>query len=140
MYSLVTIIAIRHGAVVDGLSIEKGRVFYSYGFCSANEHCGKNRVTLVGDEIVQSITYGRSTFGPYLDFICNLSFQTNKRVLGPFATWKCSEPIYRVDIPSDMMLVDFFNQDLKTKLSWTEAGTDEPFIDGFNSEYTTTKT
>ena len=137
----VSTIAITSGAVVDGISIEHGINVYPFGFCSANKHCGKNQITLDEDEKVQSITYGRSIipydrFNAYLNFICRLSFHTNKRVFGPFATGWCSELIYRVDIPSEMMLVDFFNQNLKTKLTpHHESGNNEPFFDGFTSEY-----
>ena len=132
----VTTIAIKSGAVVDGISIENGIDVYPFGFCSASKNCGKNQITLDEDEKVQSMTYGRSIFNAYFNFICKLSFQTNKRVLGPFATRWCSEQIYRVDIPSEMTLVDFFNQTLKTKLTpHHESGKKEPFFDGFTSEY-----
>ena len=141
MYSLVTTIGLRFGAVVDGITIEKGLVFHPFGFfgsCLSKTSCVNRQDTLDEDEKVQSITYGRSVYDSYLNFICKLSFHTNKRVLGPFSTWRCSEPIYRVDIPSEMMLLDFFNQNLKTKLTLhRESGNYEQFFDGFNSEYTT---
>ena len=138
--SSVTMITIKSGAVVDGISIENGMDVYVFGFFSACEHCGKEQITLDEDENIQSMTYGRSSHITYRYLICNLSFQTNKRVLEPFATWKCSEPIYRVDIPSEMKLVDFFNQDLKTKLWRTDYGEDQQFFDEFTSEYTKNKT
>ena len=140
----VSTIALKSGDfLVGGISIEHGIDVYPFGFCSANtsKHCGMNQITLDEDEKVQSITYGRSIIpydllNAYLNLICRLSFQTNKRVFEPFATGWCSELIYRVDIPSEMMLVDFFNQNLKTKLTpHHESGNNEPFFDGFTSEY-----
>ena len=58
--------------------------FYRFGFCKANNHCGIHQFTLDDDEKVQLMTYGRSIKNAYLNFICKLSFQTNKRVLGQF--------------------------------------------------------
>ena len=113
----LTTIAIKSGDVIDGISIENDINVYPFGFCWASKHCGKNQITLDIDEKIQSKTYFRSIFKAYLNFICKLSFQTNKRVLGPFATGWCSESIYRVDIHSEMTLVDFFKLNLKTKLT-----------------------
>ena len=140
--SSVTTIVIKSGAVVDGISIENGIDVNLFGFFSACENCGKEQITLDEDENIQSMTYGRSSHITYRYLICNLSFQTNKRVFGPFASRsnRCSGPIYSVDIPSEMMLVDFFNQDLKTKLNWAETGNMETFFDGFTSEYKTSIT
>ena len=137
MYSLVTKISIKFGGVVAGIGIDNGLVFYRFGFCKANNHCGNNhwdQFTLDDDEKIQSMTYGRSIQNSYLDLICKLSFHTNKRIFGPFAIGRCSESIYRVDIPSEMMLEDYFNQYTKTKSAPTSFGT-FPFFDGFTSEY-----
>ena len=70
-------------------------------------------------------------FYPYQNLICKLSFQTRypNQVFGPFALERRSEPIFRVDIPSGMTLIDFFNQDLKTKLWRTDYGEDQQFFD-----------
>ena len=137
MLSLATTVAIRAGAVIDGISIEKSLVFHQFGFCSNPQHCNANNQFILDEgEKVQSITYGRSSNTSYLNRPCKLSLQTNKRVLGPFSNHRCSEPIYRVDIPSEMMLVDYFTQYSKTKSTWTSHGM-KPFFNGFTSEYTT---
>lgn len=143
-------IIMRAIGVVDGISIEKDNVYHHFGFCWANsrQDCGIKGCThgeciqepliLDADEKVQSITYGRSTNTSYRNLICRLSFHTNKRVLGEFSLRRCSEPKYRVDIPSDMMLEDYFSQYTKTKSTWTSGGM-KPFFNGFTSEYTTSK-
>ena len=141
-------------AVVDGITIGKGLDFYHFGRCWDNSRqdcgvkaccqgccciqsgCPQDAVTLDADEKVQSIIYGRSTNTSYRNLICRLSFHTNKRVLGEFSPNRCSEPKYRVDIPSEMMLEDYFGQYTKTKLTWTASGM-KPFFNGFTSEYTT---
>ena len=137
MISLERTIAIKGVSVVDGISIKKENVFHRFGYCptSANQHCGSNeRMTLDADEKVQSITYGRSSTNIFRNLICRLRFHTNKRVLGPFSNHSCHHTIYRVDIPSEMMLEDYFNQYTKTKSAPTSFGT-FPFFDGFTSEY-----
>ena len=81
MLSLATTIAIRAGAVIDGISIEKSLVFHQFGFCSNPQHCNANNQFILDEgEKVQSITYGRSSNTSYLNRPCKLSLQTNKRI------------------------------------------------------------
>ena len=115
------------GLVIDAIKIEDT----VFGFCldKVCEGAIAKQIMLEDDEIVHSITFGRSESDNYPLFPCNLSLQTNKRNHGPFSTLKCGSPAYLVDIPPETSLEDYFKENVKTRAIYSM-----DFFDGFTSE------
>ena len=85
-------------------------------------------VLLDPDEVIQSISYGRSN-SFYNNFPCHLSIRTNKQFVGPFSPTNCSIPHLIVEIPDNVVALDFLRE--KT-LSRSHNGS--TFFDGFKAE------
>ena len=87
---------------------------YEIGKCREDD-CQKDRnsstFTLHRDEVVQAITYGRSTSGIFENYLCELRFRTNQRNFGPSNRFEnCSTEQYYVDIASDMFILDYLKE------------------------------
>ena len=59
-----------------------------------------------------------------------LCLQTNKKYHGPFSTSHCGSPDYRIDIPPEKLLEDYFTENVKTR-----SINGMNFFDGFITEY-----